>query len=126
LVPVLEKANSRPDWAWIGLKRVSDPGRYGVAEIRGEAVIGIEEKPQHPKSELAVVGIYVYPPDVFGFIKTLRPSHRGELEVTDVNNHYLAAGRLGSFTLEGYWTDAGTLDSLDHANDLVRKEPPRF
>ena len=63
---------------------------------------------------------------MFGLIKTLKPSRRGELEITDVNNHYLAQNRLGSFTLDGYWTDAGTLDSLDYANDLVRKELPRF
>jgi glucose-1-phosphate thymidylyltransferase len=126
LVPLLEKANSRPDWAWIGLKQVPDPGRYGVAELKGEQVVGIEEKPEKPKSDLAVVGIYIYPPDVFGHIRTLKPSRRGELEITDVNNFYLSRGRLGCFTLDGYWTDAGTLDSLDYANELVRKEPPRF
>jgi glucose-1-phosphate thymidylyltransferase len=126
LIPLLEKANARPDWAWIGLKQVPDPGRYGVAELRGEKVVGIEEKPERPRSDLAVVGIYIYPPDVFGVIKTLKPSGRGELEVTDVNTHYLTQGRLGCFTLDGYWTDAGTLDSLDYANELVRKEMPRF
>src|SRR3954462_6788041 len=63
LVPLLEKANTRPDWAWIGLKQVPDPGRYGVAELKGDQVIGIEEKPKDPKSDLAVVGVYVYPPD---------------------------------------------------------------
>jgi glucose-1-phosphate thymidylyltransferase len=126
LVPLLEKANSRPDWAWIGLKEVPDPGRYGVAELDGEKVIGIEEKPPNPKSPFAVVGIYIYPADVFNFIKTLKPSRRGELEITDVNNHYISQGRMGCFNLDGYWTDAGTLDSLDYANELVRKEPPRF
>jgi glucose-1-phosphate thymidylyltransferase len=126
LAPMLEKANSQPDWAWIGLKKVHDPGRYGVAELKGEQVVGIEEKPKNPKSDMAVVGIYVYPPDVFGFIKTLKPSGRGELEITDVNNHYIKEGRMGCFNLDGYWTDAGTLDSLDTANELVRKEPPRF
>jgi glucose-1-phosphate thymidylyltransferase len=126
LVPFLEKANSRPDWAWIGLKQVPDPGRYGVAELDGERVTRIVEKPQEPKSDLAVVGIYIFPPDVFGVIKTLKPSGRGELEITDVNNHYLKQGRLGFVTLDDYWTDAGTLDSLDYANELVRKDPPRF
>jgi glucose-1-phosphate thymidylyltransferase len=63
---------------------------------------------------------------VFGLIKTLKPSRRGELEITDVNNHYLKQGRMGCSVLDGYWTDAGTLDSLDFANELVRKEPPRF
>ena len=115
-----------PDWAWIGLKQVPDPGRYGVAELKGEQVIGIEEKPAKPKSDCAVAGIYIYPPDVFEVIKTLKPSGRGELEITDVNNYYLKQGRLGYISLDGYWTDAGTLDSLDYANELVRKEPPRF
>lgn len=126
LINFVEKANTRPDWAWIGLKQVHDPGRYGVAELKGEQVIGIEEKPKQPKSDLAVVGIYIYPPDVFSVVKTLRPSARGELEITDVNNYYLKQGRMGYSTLEGYWTDAGTLDSLDVANELVRKDAPRF
>ena len=126
LIPLIEKANSRPDWAWIGLKKVHDPGRYGVAELDGDRVIGIEEKPANPKSDFAVVGIYIYPPDVFNLIKTLKPSKRNELEITDVNNYYLQQGRMGYSELDGYWTDAGTLDSLDHANDLVRKDPPRF
>jgi glucose-1-phosphate thymidylyltransferase len=126
LIPLLEKANTRPDWAWIGLKEVPDPGRYGVAELQGDKVVGIEEKPSDPRSNLAVVGIYIYPPDVFGFIRTLKPSRRGELEVTDLNNYYLSEGRLGCFIVDGYWTDAGTLDSLDYANELVRKEAPRF
>lgn len=126
LITLIEKANTRPDWAWIGLKQVHDPGRYGVAELQGDRVVSIEEKPKAPKSDLAVVGIYIYPPDVFGVIKTLKPSGRGELEITDVNNYYLKQGRMGSVTLDGYWTDAGTLDSLDHANEIVRKEPPRF
>lgn len=126
LVPFVEKASSRPDWAWIGLKRVPDPGRYGVAELKGDQVVGIEEKPKEPKSDTAVVGIYIYPPDVFGVIRTLKPSGRGELEITDVNNFYLKQGRMGYSLLDGYWTDAGTLDSLDFANELVRKEPPRF
>ena len=122
----VEKANGRPDWAWIGLKEVHDPGRYGVAELDGDNVVSIVEKPKEPKSNFAVVGIYLYPPDVFNVIKTLKPSGRGELEITDVNNYYLKQGRMGYSTLDGYWTDAGTLDSLDTANDLVRKETPRF
>ncbi len=126
LVGLLEKAASRPDWAWIGLKQVPDPGRYGVAELDGDRVTAIVEKPKEPKSDLAVVGVYIYPPDVFTVIKTLKPSGRGELEITDVNNYYLKQGRMGYSTLDGYWTDAGTLDSLDHANDLVRKDAPRF
>jgi len=126
LKPMLDAANAKPDWAWIGLKQVPDPGRYGVAELQGDRVIGIEEKPKDPKSDLAVVGIYVYPPDVFNVIKTLKPSGRGELEITDVNKYYLSTGRMGYSTLDGYWTDAGTLDSLDFANELVRKDPPKW
>ncbi|MGL6097092.1 MAG: sugar phosphate nucleotidyltransferase [Fimbriiglobus sp.] len=126
LAPMLADANKHPDWAWIGLKRVPDPGRYGVAELRGSNVVGIEEKPKEPKSDTAVVGIYIYPADVFEVIKGLKPSARGEYEITDVNNHYLKAGRMGFTILDGYWTDAGTLDSLDFANELVRKEPPMF
>ena len=126
LRPLLAAAGGHPDWAWLGLKEVHDPGRYGVAELDGQRVVGIEEKPAAPRSNHAVVGIYVYPPDVFEVIKTLRPSGRGELEITDVNNHYLRAGRMGYSVLDGYWTDAGTLDSLDVANDLVRKQPPTW
>lgn len=126
LVPLVEKASGRSDWAWIGLKQVHDPGRYGVAELDGDRVTAIVEKPTEPKSDMAVVGVYIYPPDVFGVIKTLKPSGRGELEITDVNNYYLKQGRMGYSVLDGYWTDAGTLDSLDTANDLVRKESPRF
>ncbi|MCX7666135.1 MAG: sugar phosphate nucleotidyltransferase [Gemmataceae bacterium] len=126
VTPMLEEANQHPDWAWIGLKEVPDPGRYGVAELNGKQVVGIEEKPKNPKSSYAVIGVYIYPPDVFEIIKTLKPSGRGELEITDVNNHYLRQGRMGYTILEGYWTDAGTLDSLVHANSLVYKSPPRF
>ena len=88
LIPFVEKANSRPDWAWIGLKQVHDPSRYGVAELKGDQVVGIDEKPKDPKSDFAVVGIYIYPPDVFNLIKTLKPSKRNELEITDVNNSH--------------------------------------
>ncbi len=123
---LLKDANKHPDWAWVGLKKVPDPGRYGVAELKGKRVVGIEEKPKKPKSDFAVIGIYVYPPDVFHVIKTLKPSGRGELEITDVNTHYLKEGRLGSTVIDGYWTDAGTLDSLQHANQLVREDPPAF
>lgn len=126
LLPMLEEANKHPDWAWIALKQVPDPGRYGVAEMKGNQVIGIEEKPKKPKSDLAVAGIYVYPADVFQVIKTLKPSARGELEITDVNRYYLEAGRLGASFLDDYWTDAGTPESLLHANQLVNEKMPRL
>jgi glucose-1-phosphate thymidylyltransferase len=123
---LLDAANRYPNWAWVALKQVSDPGRYGVAELKGDRIIGIEEKPQQPKSDFAVAGIYLYPPDVFEIIKTLKPSRRGELEITDVNRHYLEFQRLGFSILKGYWTDAGTFDSLNHANHLVRETAPVF
>lgn len=126
LRPMMADADKHPDWAWVALKKVHDPNRYGVAELSGNKVVSIEEKPAKPKSDYAVAGIYVYPPDVFEVIRTLKPSARGELEITDVNRHYLGQGRLGYSFIEGYWTDAGTLDSLDVANELVRKQPPKF
>jgi glucose-1-phosphate thymidylyltransferase len=119
---LLSAANQRPRDAWIAVKRVPDPGRYGVAEMAGERIIGIEEKPRQPKSNHAVAGIYLYPPDVFNVIRMLKPSRRGELEITDVNVHYLQQARLGYSVLDGYWTDAGTPDSLAMANMLVRQE----
>lgn len=119
-------AERQRDHAWVMLKRVADPQRYGVAELRDGRIHGIEEKPKEAKTDYAVAGIYLYPPDVFDFIKTLRPSARGELEITDVNRHYLEMGRLSYRELQGYWTDAGTLESLATANQLVHEEPPRF
>ena len=126
LAPLLAEANAAPECAWVALKQVHDPQRYGVAELRGDQIVGIEEKPKKPKSDYAVAGIYLYPPDVFGFIKTLKPSARGELEITDVNRHYLELGRLSFRELKGYWTDAGTLESLATANQLVHAEAPRW
>jgi len=126
LANVMVPSSRKPDHAWVALKRVPDPGRYGVAELDGERVLGIEEKPASPKSDYAVAGIYVYPPDVFEVIRTLKPSKRGELEITDVNTYYLKQDRLGWSALDGYWTDAGTPESLLHANELVNKEPPNY
>ncbi|HMP00854.1 MAG TPA: sugar phosphate nucleotidyltransferase, partial [Gemmatales bacterium] len=126
LASFVKEAEAYPDHAWIALKEVPDPGRYGVAEINAGKIVGIEEKPAHPKSHWAVAGIYAYPADVFGVVKTLKPSWRNELEITDVNRWYLSQGRLGCSFLEDYWTDAGTLESLALANQLVLKSPPRF
>jgi glucose-1-phosphate thymidylyltransferase len=105
--------------AMIMLKEVPDAHRFGVPEIRGERIVRIEEKPQDPPSNYAVIGIYMYDPDVFRIIKTLKPSHRGELEITDVNNEYIRKGTLTYSYLEGWWTDAGTFDSLLRASNLV-------
>ncbi|MHC4737283.1 MAG: sugar phosphate nucleotidyltransferase [Planctomycetota bacterium] len=107
------------------LKQVSNPQRFGVAQIADNKVIAIEEKPQKPKSDYIVTGIYFYDADVFDIIKTLKPSGRGELEITDVNNAYIDKGRLAFDILDGWWTDAGTFDSLTKANELVVKEPPK-
>src|SRR5438094_235698 len=103
LAPLLTAANRSPDCAWVALKQVPDPARYGVAELKGDRILSLEEKPKRPKSDYAVAGIYLYPPDVFDVIRTLRPSARGELEITDVNRHYLEQGRLGYTGLSGYW-----------------------
>lgn len=105
--------------AKILLKEVEDPERFGVAEVRGSAVIGIEEKPREPKSKYAVIGIYMYDAQVFDIIETLKPSGRGELEITDVNNAYIEQGTMTYEILEGWWTDAGTFDSLHRAGTLV-------
>ncbi len=105
--------------AKILLKEVSDPERFGVAELRGDRVVAIEEKPRRPKTNLAVIGIYLYDARVFDIIKTLEPSDRGELEITDVNNWYIRDGSMTYEVLEGWWTDAGTFESLLRAANLV-------
>jgi len=105
--------------AKIMLKEVHDPERFGVAELKGERVLSIEEKPKRPKSNLAVIGIYLYDARVFEIIKTLEPSDRGELEITDVNNWYIRDGSMTYEILDGWWTDAGTFESLLRAANLV-------
>ncbi len=105
--------------AKILIKRVKDPKRYGVAEIKHGKIVSIEEKPEEPKSNYCVTGIYMYDSDAFDIIKRLKPSGRGELEITDVNNAYIEAGTLTYDILEGWWTDAGTFPSLAAANQLA-------
>ncbi len=107
------------------LKQVQSAQRFGVAEISEDKVIGIEEKPAKPKSDFAITGIYFYDAFVFDIIRGLKPSARGELEISDVNNAYIAKGQLAYDILEGWWTDAGTFESLVRANELVVKEPPQ-
>ena len=107
--------------AKILLKRVPDPQRFGVPELDGKRVVQIEEKPSQPKSEFAVIGIYMYDARVFEIIRTLKPSGRGELEITDVNNAYIESGEMTWDELEGWWSDAGTFESLLHASNLVAK-----
>ncbi len=113
----------QPAGAKIFLKEVDDPQRFGVAEIRGDRVAGIEEKPARPKSRYAVTGIYMYDNEVYSIIKTLKPSGRGELEITDVNNAYIRKDALTYEILDGWWTDAGTFDSLMRAAGLVAQTP---
>lgn len=105
--------------AKILLKQVSDAGRFGVAEIQGQRIAGIEEKPKKPKSDYAVIGIYMYDHTVFDKVRTLVPSRRGELEITDVNNAYIQEGGMTFAHLDGWWSDAGTFESLLRAANLV-------
>ena len=107
--------------AKIFLKEVDDPERFGVASLEGDKVVKIVEKPKEPESNFAVVGIYMYDSTVFDIIKTLKPSGRGELEITDVNNAYIERGTMTYEILDGWWTDAGTFSSLVRANNLVAK-----
>jgi glucose-1-phosphate thymidylyltransferase len=110
------------DGAKILLKKVHDPQRFGVPEIDGDRIVKIEEKPKNPKSEFAVIGVYFYDNTVFDVIKTLKPSDRGELEITDVNNHYIDEGNMTWSELDGWWTDAGTFESLRLAGNLVAEK----
>jgi glucose-1-phosphate thymidylyltransferase len=107
--------------AKIFLKEVSDPERFGVAVLNGDKVERIDEKPKKPQSKYAVIGIYMYDNTVFDIIKTLKPSDRGELEITDVNNAYIRRDNMTYEILEGWWTDAGTFASLVRANKLVAR-----
>jgi glucose-1-phosphate thymidylyltransferase len=115
----VEGFKKQGEGAKIILKEVVDAQRFGVAEIQGNNVIGIEEKPKVPKSSYAVVGIYLYDQTVFQKIRRLKPSGRGELEITDVNNFYIEENKLTYEIMDGWWTDAGTFESLLHANNLV-------
>ena len=121
IAPFVSNFKDQQKGAKILIQEVHDPQRYGVPELVGDKIISIEEKPQNPKSNYAVTGIYMYDSAVFDIIKTLKPSGRGELEITDVNNAYIQAGQLTWDVLEGWWTDAGTIQSLFLANQLVAK-----
>lgn len=105
--------------AMVLLKQVEDPQRYGVPVLDGERIVAIEEKPEQPKSTYCVTGIYMYDGGVFDIIRTIRPSDRGELEITDVNNKYAAANVLSYRILDGWWTDAGTFATLLEANQRL-------
>lgn len=107
--------------AHIFLKDIEDAHRFGVAEVDGDRIINIEEKPKNPKTTYAVTGLYLYDSEVFEVIKTLKPSGRGELEITDVNNHYISKKSMKFSFVQGDWTDAGTFESLFRANRVARK-----
>lgn len=119
LAPEVGQFLEQPCGARVFLKEVDDPTRFGVAEVDGKRIVKIEEKPARPKSCLAVVGAYLYDTAVFDFIAKLSPSDRGELEISDVNNFYVESGTMQFDIVDGWWTDAGTFESLAHANALV-------
>lgn len=121
ITPFVANFRNQQVGAKILIQEVSDPSRFGVPELEGERIVSIEEKPQQPKSNFAVTGIYMYDHKVFDIIKTLKPSARGELEITDVNNAYIKRGELTFDVLQGWWTDAGTHASLARANELARE-----
>lgn len=115
----VESYRRQEEGARILLKEVSDPQRFGVPAFDGGRIIRIDEKPSKPASSYAVIGIYMYDSKVFDFIRTLKPSERGELEITDVNNYYLREGKLAWDVLDGWWSDAGTFESLQYAGNMV-------
>ncbi len=117
----VEAFEKQPKGAKIYLKEVPDPERFGVPVLEGKKVVKILEKPKSPPSRFAVIGIYFYDARVFEIIRTLKPSGRGELEITDVNNAYIEAGEMTYDVLDGWWTDAGTFESLLRASNLVKE-----
>lgn len=118
--PIRDAVSGFSSGARVFLKAVPDAHRFGVAEVQGERIVSIEEKPKMPKSNLAVTGLYLYDRDVFPIVRTLKPSRRGELEITDVNNEYIRRKEMKFTVLSGYWSDAGTFESLLRAGILVR------
>ncbi len=117
--PYVDKFRGQKEGARILIKEVPDPERFGTVELNKDKIVGIEEKPENPKSNYIVTGIYMYDAGVYNIVKTLKPSGRGELEITDVNNDYIAKGLMRYDVLDGWWTDAGAIDSLLKANNLV-------
>jgi len=104
------------------LKKVSDPERFGVAEIKNKKIVNIEEKPKKPKSQYVVTGLYMYNGHVFDVVKALKPSQRGELEITDVNNFYVKQETATCEFIKGFWSDAGTFESLYRATNLIKEK----
>ncbi|NUU60994.1 sugar phosphate nucleotidyltransferase [Paenibacillus agri] len=120
IAPYVSNFREQKTGAKILIQEVSDPKRFGVPELDGNQIVSIEEKPALPKSNYAVTGIYMFDSEVFNIIKTITPSARGELEITDVNNAYINRGELTFDVLQGWWTDAGTHASLARANGLAQ------
>lgn len=120
ITPYVNNFKDQNNGAKILIQQVEDPTRFGVPELQGDQIISIEEKPEYPKSNYAVTGIYMFDHYVFDIIRTLKPSARGELEITDVNNAYIERGELTFDVLQGWWTDAGTHASLARANELAK------
>jgi glucose-1-phosphate thymidylyltransferase len=130
LSPYVDKFREQRSGARILLKEVEDPQRFGVPVFDGDRIVAIEEKPIQPKSRYAVTGVYMFDSRVFDFIRGLTPSQRGELEIADVHNRYIREGDLAFDVLDGWWSDAGTFDSLFRAAQLVARrrasEGPRL
>ena len=122
LTPYVKRFEKQKEGAKIFLKKVDYPQRFGVPVIRDDKIVKIEEKPKNPKSSYAVTGIYMYDNRVFDIVKTLKPSKRGELEITDVNNNYIKKGNMAFEVFKGFWSDAGTFDSLFKSSELIRKK----
>lgn len=118
LKPFADEFRTQKDGAKVLVKEVSDPERFGVVEIKGGKVVSVEEKPKQPKSKYIITGVYFYDAQVFNIIRKLKPSKRGEFEITDVNNAYVSKGELTYNILSGWWTDAGTFESLERATLL--------
>ncbi|MDO8339049.1 MAG: sugar phosphate nucleotidyltransferase [Candidatus Burarchaeum sp.] len=118
--PAIKSFEADKAEATVFLKQVPDAQRFGVADLTGDKVVSIVEKPAKPKSNFAVIGLYLYSPSVFSVIRSLKPSARGEYEITDVNTHYVKSGKLGYHILKGEWTDAGTFESLHKAAAIAR------
>jgi len=110
------------DGAKIFLKKTKEVKNFGIAEVVGDKVKNIEEKPKNPKTNYVVTGFYLYSPEVFNIIKKLKPSNRGELEITDVNNYYIKKGEMKFSMVKGFWIDAGTFDSLFQASKLIMEK----
>jgi glucose-1-phosphate thymidylyltransferase len=122
ITPFVQRFEKQKEGAKILLKKVENPQRFGVPEFKGKKLIKIVEKPRSPKSSYAVVGLYMYGSTVFDIIKKLKPSDRGELEITDVNNAYIRKNAMTCEKLKGFWSDAGTFESLYNSNVLIKNK----